>query len=160
MSRLLEDLLWNLEGLVEVSLDESIGELFPVGSFKDEVLEFFLISISDGLSSLNLMFKKTILGLVNGILDHDFAGLKEVIERHSSVLLVLWLSKGLTLLNKSINDFLWWHSSIELSLLFRFLLSNNNLSEALDIFVLLKFVMSRSVSQVRKIKSILFEESI
>jgi len=51
------------------------------------------------------------------VLHHDFAGLKEIVEGHGAVLLVLGIAEHLALLDKLVNDGLRGLSTLELFLL-------------------------------------------
>jgi len=141
LRRLLEDLLGDLEGLVEVSLDESVGKLLPIGCCKNEFLEFLLVTGGNGCSALNSVLGKTSLGFLGGPLDNNLASLKEVLEGHGTILLVLRLTKLLTLLVECSNSFCGRLSTVKFCLLLGFFLRNNQSAEALELLVCFKVVM-------------------
>ena len=74
---------------------------------------------------------ETFFGLFVSILNDKFAGLKEEVESHGAVLLVLSLAKGFTFLYQLVNDFFWRLGFFKLRLFLRFLLSYHNFAEAL-----------------------------
>ena len=114
---LLEDGLGYLEGLVEVGLDERVGQLFPVGGCKYKLLELFLIALGNGCPTPDSVICKAILCLKVCVLNHDFAGLEEVVEGHGAVLLVLGIAEHLALLDELVDDSLRGLSTLELFLL-------------------------------------------
>ena len=160
LSGLLEDLLGDLKGLVEVSLDEGVGELLPVGSGKDKLLELLLVASGDGCSTLDGVLGETFSGLLMGVLDDDLASLKEVIEGHGAILLVLGLSKKLTFSDEAGDDTCGRLGALELGLLLRLLLGDDESTETLKILVVLEVVVSAGLGKVGKIKAELNNEGI
>ena len=63
------------------------------------------------------MICKAILCLQVCVLNHDFAGLEEVVEGHGAVLLVLGIAEQLALLDELVDDSLRGLSTLELFLL-------------------------------------------
>ena len=106
------------------------------------------------------MLGKTILGLLVGILDHNFAGLKEEVEGHGAVLFVLGLSEEFTFLNKRVNDVLGGLGAVELGLLLRFFLGDDKLAEGLEFLVHLQLIMSAGHGEVSQVEAELNSEGI
>jgi hypothetical protein len=131
LGRLLEDLLGDLKSLVEVSLNKSLSELFPVCGVEDKLLELFFVASFDGGATLDSVLSKTILGLLNHILRDEFVGLEEVLEGHGAILLVFRLAKSGALCDKLINELLRRLGAIEFGLLFRLFLSDDKTAEGL-----------------------------
>lgn len=71
----LKDLLGHLESLIEIGLNESIGELLPISCLQDELLEQFILTLGNGCSTGNRMLLKTILRLHDCVFYYKFASL-------------------------------------------------------------------------------------
>ena len=77
------------------------------------------------------MLLKTGCGLIVSVPNDDFARLKEVVEGHGAVLLVLGVTELLALCNKGVDDLLGWLGLLKFRLFFRFFLRNDDFAEAL-----------------------------
>jgi len=150
---LFEDLLGHFKSLIQVSLDESVCKLLPVGCLEDKLLEGFLILVLNCFTTLDLVGFETILGLEECVFDDKLASLKEIVECHGTVLLVLCFTKLLAFSNEFVNDFLGWLCLLKFRLFFGFFLRNYNLTEALEFLIFIKIVMLRSFCKMRQIKS-------
>ena len=129
LSWLLKDLLGHFKRLIQVSLDECVSQLLPVGCLENKLLELLFIFIFDSLTTFLLMLFKTLLCLQEGVFDNNFAGLQEIVESHRSILLVLSLSKSFSISDKFFDDFFRWLGFFKFRLLLRFFLRHNYLSK-------------------------------
>jgi hypothetical protein len=117
--------------LVKVGLDDLGGNLLPVGSLQNKFLAALNVLILDGSAALSGVLGKSFLGEIVSVLNNKLACLQEVIKCHGTVLLVLWLTECFTLLEKLLDGFLWWGGFFKGLLLFRLLLGDDDLLEAL-----------------------------
>ena len=109
-------MLGHFEGLIQVGLDERVCELLPVGSLEDELLECFLVIVFNSFTTFDLVNFETFLCLKVGVLDDKLACLKEVIEGHGAILLVLGITKLLAFLGKLLDDLFGWLGFLKFSL--------------------------------------------
>ena len=156
LGRLFKDGLGDLKGLVKIGLDEGISELLPVCCGKHKLLELFLVFGGYGGTAFDGMLFKAFLSLDVGVLNDDFRSFKEIVEGHCAVLLVLGLAKFFAFSNELVNNFFGGLCPGELSLFLRFFLSDHNATEAFQLFVVFQVVVSRSLSEVGKIKTKLY----
>jgi len=106
------------------------------------------------------MLFKTVLGLLMSVLHYDFTRLQEVVKRHSAVLLVLWLSELLALLLDSLDDLGRGLSALILCPLFRLFLGDYQLAEALELLIVLKFVVFARLGQMRQVEAELDDQGV
>jgi len=78
---------------------------------------------------------------------NNFHGVKEVVESQGPILLVLGLAKFFALLHNFCNNMWWRLCALELSPLLRLLLCDDNLSEAVDLRVVIQIVVFAASDQ-------------
>jgi hypothetical protein len=135
--------------LVKVGLDDLGGKLLPVGSLQNELLAALDVLVLDGSASLDGVLSKTFLGEIVGVLNNKLACFQKVIKRHRAVLLVLWLTQGVTFCEHCLNGFLGWGSLFEGLLLLRLLLGDDDFLEALKFFVFKKVEVLSGANEMR-----------
>lgn len=106
------------------------------------------------------MLSKTFSGLSDHILGDEFVSLKEVVEGHGAILLVLRLTKLLTLLDQFVDELSRRLRTLKLSLLFRLLLSDDEAAEGLELLVFLEVVMLAGMSKVLEVEAELLLKSV
>ena len=106
------------------------------------------------------MLSKTFSGLSDHILGDEFVGLKEIVEGHGAILLVLRLTKSLALLDHLVDELSRGLRTLKLSLLFRLLLSDDEAAEGLELLVFLEVVMLAGMSKVLEVEAELLLKSV
>mmetsp|Transcript_17494 Transcript_17494/g.22165 ORF Transcript_17494/g.22165 Transcript_17494/m.22165 type:complete len:312 (-) Transcript_17494:179-1114(-) len=106
------------------------------------------------------MLGKALGRLLDHVLGDDLVRLQEVVEGHGAVLLVLGLTKDFALSDEQLDDLRGGLGAIELSLLLRLLLSDDEAAERLQLLVILKVEVLAGVGQVLQVEAELLLEGI
>ena len=105
-ARFVEDILWHLEGNIQLAFHELVGLLLPGQVISHKLRELLLFASCHELSSLDLVFLHAHLAVIVDILGDNFGRLHEEIKRDRAVLIVGNIAEGLRLLNH-LGDELW-----------------------------------------------------
>jgi hypothetical protein len=154
LHRLFKDWLRDFKLLVQVGLYELTGELLPVSGPQNQLLVQLFVLSSDCCTSFTVVLLHAIPGVKDGELNDDFHGVKEIVEGHCSILLVLGLSQCHTSFNDLDDLSFSGLGSLEFSLLLRGLLGLHKLSKSSQFFILLKVKLLDSSDEISQIKTL------